>query len=255
MIKYFALILFAFNLGISFTQEKKDFPRLILKFEFEDNIKGNNSIVADSSMDKSEVKWGKIMNIEGRTVMAKDGIPWKSEHKVEGKKGYCYFFGGDKEKRYIRIPYSEEIEIDQDDFSISFWIKTINEGGYIIIKTTTSPYWLLCLDKGKPKFLLRDAISNQTSVVHAKSSINDGNWHHVVFVANRNSDGIFYIDGKIDGKNSISLNKGGLKKEAYIGIGGYGYVTGYFEGFLDNLRIYRGALSEKDIISLFNEGT
>lgn len=252
---FFIMGVFLFLLGTSFAEEKSS-CKLILKFDFEDEIKGNNSPVTSSASSGTQIKskWGTVAEVTGRTWTAKNGVNWKPENRVKGKSGFAYSFGGDKEKRYIRVPYAESIDIDKEDFSISFWIKTTAEGGLIIIKTTTPPYWLLCLDKGKPKFLIRSADSKATNVVLSKKAVNDGMWHHVVFVARRNDDGLFYIDGKLEGEAPIKANAGSLKKKALIGIGGYGYQKWYFDGLLDSLRVYKGALSEKEIVTLFNEG-
>ncbi|GEM_PF-3173186 len=238
-----------FNLA---AEEGKGVPKLILRIDFEDPISGNGSNVFDTSIPGEETKWGKTAGIVAYTAMAKEGKAWKPEHRVAGKSGYAYFFGGDEEKRYITIPYSETLEPGKDDFSLSLWIKTVAEEGYLVLKTTTAPYWVVHLSKGKPRLMLNDG-TGPTMVLAGKKEVNDGNWHHLVLTVKSNQALRFFVDGKMDAESALG-KLGDMTKKAAIGIGGYGYASGYFQGSIDSFRLYRGALSSEEIVKIFNEG-
>ena len=81
--------------------------------------------------------------------------------------------------------------------------------------------------------------------------INDGNWHHVVLT----SDGAYensYVDGQFQNKEARSGNV--PDTSAAITIGVYSYLWQYFPGFIDDVRIYNRALSEQDVLELYNQG-
>jgi len=252
-------LLFSMMVGNVYAQEKKPPVKLFLKFNFEDKITGNGSLVTDSSTPNFETKWGKVVGHAGRTWMGKGGEPWKAQDRVKGRSGYAYSFGGNAQRRYIRIPYSKGLDFGKGDFSIAVWIKTVS-AGTILKQTTTPPYWMLIIQSGKgpvygkASFFMNDGKSKGTDRIDTKKAINDGNWHYLVLTAARNANATFYIDGTMDSRWSIKGRSGSLNSKGYIGIGGYGYGRGYFDGLIDSLRFYRGVLTKKEIVNLFNEG-
>jgi len=233
-------------------QKKETGARLVLKMEFEDEIKGNNSAVA-LAPSQTESKWGKVGGLEARTTMAKEGKAWQAEQRVAGKKGYAYSFGGDTEKRYIKVPFWEDLDFGTEDFSVTFWLKTVSGSGHIVVFTTSAPYWGIWNAGGRIAFLIRDKVSLSTACIETGMSINDGNWHHVALVAGREGKAVIYVDGQVGASGSIAGNKGSLSKPAPLGIGGYGYDKYYYDGLLDSFRIYRGALTKDEVQAVFNE--
>ncbi|HPP12102.1 MAG TPA: LamG domain-containing protein [bacterium] len=253
--KYWFLVVLTalFLAGSTVAQEGGEGAKLMLKIDFEEPISGNGSGVFAASSGTQETKWGKTVAAVATTAMAKDGKPWLAEHRVPGKTGQAYLFGGDEDKRYITVPYSEAIETGKSDFSISVWIKTVETSGLILLKTTTAPYWVVHLDKGKPRLMLNDG-TGPTIALAARQVVNDGLWHHVVLTVKSNDALRFYVDGKVDGEVSFVRNLADMTKKAAIGIGGYGYPNWYFKGAMDSLRLYRGALTADQVKQLFNEG-
>lgn len=249
MRKRIALILWAliFTSGVlntAFVSASE--AELLLRLDFEDEITGNNSIIRDP---RRLAGWG-----EARTMMARGGSAWSPEHRVEGKTGHAYYFGGDEELRYVQIPYSEELAFGMDNFSIAFWLKTETAPGHIMVRTTRAPYWLIGIrDDGRLQFLIRDGESSVTNAVRTREEVNDGRWNHVVIAAQRDGSATLYVNGHRDNSADISANNGDLSKPAGIGVGGFGHHENNYEGLLGGLRLYRGLLSHNEVIELYEE--
>ena len=86
------------------------------------------------------------------------------------------------------------------------------------------------------------------------SITNEGDWHHYVLTLNDIS-GTEILKGYIDGDEFISFtaqsNSGSGSSSGYIGKKPSGY---YFNGAIDDIRIYDYALTESEINNLYTEG-
>jgi hypothetical protein len=92
--------------------------------------------------------------------------------------------------------------------------------------------------------------------VYSNNPINDGQWHHVAITRNATTGQVqLYVDGVLNG--SATLDAGTKAAQFYL-IGALtnrnssGYVTGanYFNGQLDEIRIYNDVLSAGEIAEL-----
>lgn len=79
-------------------------------------------------------------------------------------------------------------------------------------------------------------------------NVDDGNWHHVVGVYDGAGTGYLYIDGVLNGSESMLP---GLGYPA-LNVGGAGLYYGYYSGTIDEVRIYSRALNAADIETLYD---
>ena len=81
--------------------------------------------------------------------------------------------------------------------------------------------------------------SGGTSLDSTSTTLNDGNWHHVVFVKNDKRTGLLYIDNALvatDANNSGSgQGIGPIDSDFYIGRSVEG--TNFFNGYLDDIYV------------------
>lgn len=167
--------------------------------------------------------------------------------------------GFDGSDDVITVPHPAGGELDFGNsisFSIAAWVKTadtsgtyhsiLEKGGYGI----TSRFTLFTYGDGKVRVYLADGSTNQN--IQSNSEINDGDWHHVIGQIDRENNRIrIYIDGKLDQDVSLTV-AGSLTSTNVARIGGPGPF--WFNGQVDDLRIYNYALSPAQVRKVMNEG-
>jgi len=158
--------------------------------------------------------------------------------------GGCYSFLGNG---YIDCGRDVSLNIDTGSFSLTFWVKSsaridsrlINRyfPGYNIWSRTTN---------GNLRFVTYNGSSDGD--VYTTSEPLDGSWHFIVFVRNKiNLNKLLaYVDGNFEsegGDDTISISD--VNKNFYIGAAGTS--SQFFEGFMDDIRMYNAALSSSQI--------
>jgi hypothetical protein len=139
--------------------------------------------------------------------------------------------------------------------SICAWVKPVDFARYRTIvgaKDSISGTWEFLLDLHAPEF----HYVNLTDINSSGSvGVADANWHQVAVVRNGyegNWQYLFYVDGKLDGDATSSGDLVDRATDTQIGLG---RSNGYpFSGQIDDVRIYRGALSPGEIDALYHEG-
>lgn len=88
------------------------------------------------------------------------------------------------------------------------------------------------------------------------SGLNDGNWHHVAYTWDgvNGNNATITIDGRT--YNQTAQISGGTNADATLKIGRLGSPSGggYFNGLLNQVRVFSSKLSASQISSLYNEG-
>lgn len=168
-----------------------------------------------------------------------------------GKSDNAYFFNGSS--GYINIG-SEVFTRKIQDFSYALWVKTDYSGH---INTLLSKrhdgdgsWYTLTIENNKPQIMLDGA--GWFYVVSSSTAINDNQWHFVV-ATKESSKYSLYVDGALEGQGYDS--RGVDSYDSPMHIGHHGAWNNYFNGSIDDVRIYDKALSMSDIQSLWNDYT
>jgi hypothetical protein len=150
---------------------------------------------------------------------------------------------------------------NNDDFSVSFWIKTTETSfNQLISKFDNSAVrgWDIVMTPVIYFELYSSSPSNRLSVA-SSTSINDGNFHHVVITYDGSTDasGVkIYIDGVSD---SLTIDKDSLSSTtittADFRIGNRDGRSEYFTGSMDEIFIFNGTLSQNNVDYLYNSGS
>jgi len=181
------------------------------------------------------------------------GANWDSSNVAEGIKGQGIRFKGDEAKEYLEVKLADAVNLSQDDFSVSFWLKAEKTKGVIFSSTTSAPYWQLWFaDYGRgthPCFSMNSGSGKPTSLALFADAlfVKDGNWHHYALVVDRGRNVRLYVDGNLAGDSKMAQHKGPLKKVLTVG-GPYNYL----EGVMDELMIFQGCLDQAQIKSLYH---
>lgn len=94
------------------------------------------------------------------------------------------------------------------------------------------------------------ALESDTSII--SSSITDGKWHHLVGIKNGSNISV-YIDSSLIGTKSLNGEKITGIYDLYIGA--LAGSSEFFNGSIDELRIYNRALTAAEVTELYNQGT
>jgi len=164
----------------------------------------------------------------------------------------AYQFNGNG---YIRAPNSASLCI-RKDVSVSVWIKTANQWhgvwGDIVQKGSmlTRSYELAigCGDKTIWDDVTR---GRENWSVKSKNSVTDAKWHHLVGTWDGQTAKL-YVDGICERVEQCSSARIPSSEPLLIGYGGNPYYFSYFKGAIDDLQIYNRALSESEVLSLYN---
>ncbi|WP_025743940.1 LamG-like jellyroll fold domain-containing protein [Aquimarina pacifica] len=141
------------------------------------------------------------------------------------------------------------------NFSVDFWIKTTDGLGGVINKFTPdgNSGWRINLDGGRIEFYYYASASNYvTRLLSPATSVNDGNWHHVAVTLN-SGNARCYIDGVLARSTGWNGTATATTTTADIQLGyaaadaPSGDTGGYFNGQLDELRIWTKTLSEFEV--------
>jgi len=192
-----------------------------------------------------------------------DGTLMNGPAWVPGKIGTALQFNG--VNQYVSAPNHSDFAIT-GELTLSAWIKTTadttgtDQG--IIWKgddTVAAPNWgnlyRLAVKDNKANFLVVGS-DNTVYKSNSVSNINDGNWHHLAGVFSKRYTP-YYLFLYVDGGNPVAtvpMSGQQLKTSNQpISIGSeYPNYAGYFNGAVDDVRIYQRALSGQEISDIHN---
>lgn len=149
--------------------------------------------------------------------------------------------------QYLRFPASSDFDFGTGDFTAEFWLwsNPSNTSAFRRWLTTTtgnfsSNTWVIRENSGG---LGGDkSIGNQVGSVGLTSSFQRGQWNHIAYVRYNRTESV-YVNGATVGIATTSTNYNyseGATNGLYIG--GF-YTVGpseYFDGYMQDLRIYKG---------------
>ncbi|MEM4975859.1 MAG: LamG domain-containing protein [Desulfurococcaceae archaeon] len=181
--------------------------------------------------------------------------------------GGLYFDGVDD---YVNIPHSTSLYLDT--ITVSFWFQTI--------QVWSAPYWpasATLISKGTPGAKSSDWVivggakssgvnegrvivgvgatgGASDTVLYSQTGLNDGKFHHVAFTRTPGELVKLFIDGVL--VDRVTDPGGTITNTRPIQIGGDPYLGGkYFNGIIDEVRIYNRALSADEIYEIYSKGT
>lgn len=171
---------------------------------------------------------------------------------VSGIRNTAYSFDGGGD--VITIPHDSSLDFGTTSFSTSVWIKTTSTtDGRILHKgNATGRWWAINYNQSSNQLqYFFDDGSSTVSVNEDISRVSTGNWHHMVFTLNRESDLTGYIDGKSIGSTDAT-GLGDIDTGADLEVGADPTESIYFEGDIDEIRIYDRALGADEVKALYS---
>jgi hypothetical protein len=132
------------------------------------------------------------------------------------------------------------------NFLIEIYFKTEpgHTGGVLMEKMKENGYSITVSSAGKLLFRVKGA--GASAEVESNERVNNGNWHHAIAEANRQSRRLtLYVDGRQDASSIGIDNSVSLANEGDLDVGGTPEGR-FLEGTLDFLRIAQGTLKDAD---------
>ena len=166
-----------------------------------------------------------------------------------GNDDAAYSFDGVDD--YIEVSTTAELEFGTNDFSVFCWVYHIpNSFGLVplVTKHNADPNsWILRLTESGGEYFL----NFESDVDHtATTPITSSEWHFTGIIR-EGTDYTFYVDGVADGSFTATYN---FTSTEPIRFGSQANEAEWFEGYLDDIKIYNRALGLQEVQDLFMEG-
>jgi formylglycine-generating enzyme required for sulfatase activity len=180
---------------------------------------------------------------DGTLYPASTGPTWTTD-TAGGASTYALDFDGSED--YVNCGNGSSLDIT-GAITIEAWVKTTS-AAYIVEKFSTNSPWNgygLGIDTGADDYgKLNFWTDGMMSWVKSTGTVTDGNLHHVAVTGN-GSSGTFYIDGVSNGSFTYSPPSSSANT---LYIGSKDGAERYFNGIIDDVRIWDHALTEDDIL-------
>ncbi|MEI6074507.1 MAG: LamG domain-containing protein [Verrucomicrobiota bacterium] len=221
---------------------------LVGRYDFEDT----NSPGIDSSGQRNDANCGSgtgsTNNLDTFSTNAAAG---SFAREYFGNNGICFTPNGD-------ACFNNLSNALYGSFSLSAWISTTNSVNADFAHAYFgAPIWfeygddvnetILSITGSKAAFTVGNPNGGPTTTLHSTTSVNDGHYH--LITATRNStNGIMniYVDGNLEATGTSTNGPRVATANMYIA-GGY---FGFYNGLLDDVRVYGGELSANDVATL-----
>lgn len=197
-------------------------------------------------------------NVMDKSIYANHALVGIAPVFVRGRRGYdmCAYFQGK-----TGVKTRDNIPIRGKYASVSFWMKTKQAAIGVIVELSSN------YNYNKGAFVINNRIdgvagsqTNTEKQYNASEAIvsKDDEWRHYVFVFDRTlpakKQGEIYINGKLALYRKVQDTNLIIDFFDYpISIGARELSTYPFNGYIQDLKIFKKALNVEEIIALYNE--
>jgi hypothetical protein len=202
------------------------------------------------------------------TVSHTEGGVGSGANFTSGKVGIGFIFDGVSGQALLPNVPMQEFGSNQN-FSVEAWIQAqpnpANVSGIAMIADKTTPAydpgkpvgWQFYLQNGRLGFkLMQKPAPEENHWIASGPDLRDGKFHHVAAALDRNSinSGKLYIDGNPVLTFDATQESGDLTAGALLSIGGSGNLGNnyYYKGIIDEVSLYGRALTDADVLSVYN---
>ncbi len=222
------------NLGIKSSTAPSIKSSLVAYYKFDEN---NGTTAYDSSGN----------NLNGTFGTSDSSPTW-----TQGKINKSLLFDGTNDFFSISQP---NIQTSPNLFTITGFIYPENQSGKIITPQSNGIDQQINYDSGNQRIYLTIAESSDTNQRNRYSTTGStplNQWTHFAISINNKTIKI-YINGILNSEYNETINIGGWTSHWYIGQ--RGNSTGWYKGYLDEVKIYNRALTAEEVKQDYNAGS
>jgi hypothetical protein len=169
-------------------------------------------------------------------------------------------FGGDSDRDYIML--SRALDMHATDYTVAFWLRAASTTNGFILWTWASggamvnaSFYVGVVQDPWYALMVAQNADGPNSFIRPLSRFADGHWHHIAITGAYNTR---HVDGYVDGYlvaagsfgRDIGVPDGNSKTAIGVHLGNPLAPSEFFEGSLDELRVYDRILSDGEIRSL-----
>lgn len=163
---------------------------------------------------------------------------------------YAYTFDGVDDN----ITYESTRLFDEYPFTLAAWVKTSSSADQVVLYNGNSSSGItgnsLSIRSGKASLEAWVYSGGTTKEdITGTTTINDGEWHHITGVFVSSSERYLYVDGALEGTDNATLENVTVQGFYMLSVGNREDNTpgDWFEGNIDEVRVYTAAYSESEI--------
>ncbi len=160
---------------------------------------------------------------------------WNSSGKIGGS----YLFDGSND--YINISNSKSLNLTKA-ITVSIWFNA-NNGGYLLSKRDA---YMINISSSYVY-----AILNNGTVVSVSSTVSDNTWYNIVITYNGSVFDL-YKNGTLVSSKAVTGDITATQNNLLIG--SYNGTAFFFNGSIDDVKIFNVSLSAEEVEKLYNEG-
>ena len=227
---------------------------------------GNSGLVGNWTFNGADIDWGSntAYDRSGSSPANNGTITNMSTttSPVAGISGQALNFDGVDD--YVNITENSNLPIyNQTIYSVSAWVKcsagqsnkkVFSEGDNINYVAAFSIGTALQAGSKKASIYIKDDASViKLSYKASTLDVFDGTWHHITWIDN-NGTAKLYVDGVQDStdynytRSTLTLNTSSIGALRVLA------VSGFFNGLIDEVRVYNRALTPSEITDLYRAG-
>ncbi|MBT3324403.1 hypothetical protein HN681_03140 [archaeon] len=163
-----------------------------------------------------------------------------ARYNSSGKYGGSFMFDGVDD--YIEV---NSFDMPETNFAVSFWFKTSDPNTGIFDASQTGSWGYhdrnIYLQNGNLNFRLW-----AEETITTTDTYNDDLWHHTVALVDENGMKL-YVDGSLKVTGSKTSSDASASNNIIIGYGVYPLAKPYYNGSLDEFKIWNNSLSANDV--------
>jgi len=198
------------------------------------------------------------------------GAPSLVDGFIGGKALRFSQFSARNEFNYVTLGQAQDLEFSVDaDFSFSFWVKFTTwqrDPAFISNKRWSSGnnigYALATGADGRFQWNFTEQVGERRDYDSGPGILSDGRWHHVVVTFQRGGEALAFVDGQLKDRQLLPTTGTTISPGLPTNIGQDG--TGSYtdngtvvmeDGTIDDVAIWRRAITEEEILSIYRKGT